>query len=102
MSLARQRALDALDPHDPSAPYAAREVLLFDEDASIRAAAAAFLERARASAVAGALVDALYDTHPSVRMAACRALARVPHAGALDTLRRLALEEPIWWVRRAA
>jgi diketogulonate reductase-like aldo/keto reductase/HEAT repeat protein len=101
-SRARQRAVEDLGHDIVGAAYAARDVLLSDEDASVRAAAALFIERSRASSVAGALVDALYDTHPSVRMAACRALAKVRHPDAVAVLRRLAIEEPIWWVRRCA
>lgn len=107
----RLHALETLSPDLPGVLGAVRDALLEDEDATVRAAAASFLERARPaidgcdSAVkmaAAALTDALYDTHPSVRMAACRALAKLVVRDALPVLRRLALEEPIWWVRRAA
>jgi HEAT repeat protein len=95
-------ALDDLSPELGGADYAVREVLLGDEDATVRAAAATWLERARATSCGAALVDALYDTHPSVRLAACRALAKIASREALPVLRRLAIEEPIWWVRRGA
>ena len=87
------RRLDALETLDVTAVGAfgaVRDVLLGDEDATVRAAAARLFERARAFVGSGerrradarciavtALVDALYDTHPSVRMAACRALAKL-------------------------
>lgn len=112
----RVEAAAGLDLSLPGAFFAARERLLRDEDATVRAAAA---ERLAAYTVphnervpfATALTDALYDTHPSVRMAAARTLAKrrreVAGAGvALDVARellgRLAVEDPIWWVRRAA
>jgi len=96
----RIRALDALTPDAAGAVHAVREALLADEDAEVRAAAALWLGRSRAAP--HALQDALYDTHPSVRAAACRALAQLGARDAASTLGRLALEEPIWWVRRAA
>ncbi|MFO0734855.1 MAG: aldo/keto reductase [Labilithrix sp.] len=104
---ARRRALAELSPETPGAPFAVRELLLGDEDATVRASAATWFERERdldASRRRGApsLINALYDTHPSVRLAACRALARLNADAATPTLRRLALEEPIWWVRRGA
>jgi diketogulonate reductase-like aldo/keto reductase len=98
----RRDALLDLEPTVPGAVYAARELLLGDDDATVRAAAAVWLMRASDRACAPALVDALYDTHPSVRMAACRALAKLRGHEGVAMLRRLALEEPIWWVRRAA
>jgi HEAT repeat protein/diketogulonate reductase-like aldo/keto reductase len=98
--------LEALAHTAPTedASWAVRDVLLGDEDATVRAAAAEWLGRARPSrsGPARALVDALYDTHPSVRMSACRALGRLRESSGAPVLRRLALEEPIWWVRRAA
>ena len=96
----RIHALDALNPDAAGAVHAVREVLLADEDAEVRAAAALWLGRNRAEP--HALHDALYDTHPSVRAAACRGLAQLGAKDAASTLGRLALEEPIWWVRRAA
>jgi HEAT repeat protein len=98
----RRSALAGLASDVNGADYVVRELLLGDEDATVRAAAAKWLERARARSCETALVDALYDSHPSVRMAACRALAKLRSHEARPTLRRLAIEEPIWWVRRAA
>ncbi len=98
----RLATIDELAPEVVGAAYAIRECLLVDDDADVRAGAAAWLGAARASCVGLAVADALYDTHPSVRMAACRALAKLRFVEALPTLRRLAVEEPIWWVRRAA
>src|SRR6478735_5236798 len=100
----RIHALHELPPGEAAA-YAVRDVLLGDDDASVRAGAAAWLGRAKAAFVVPALFDALYDSHPSVRLEACRALGRVPKSAAepaLAILRRLALEEPIWWARRGA
>lgn len=98
----RVDALDNLDRNTPGAAWAVRE-LVGDEDAPVRAAAVAWLGRARAHVVAAAVVDALYDEQPSVRFEACRSLARLdaPTEGRA-LLARLAHEEPIWWVRRAA
>lgn len=98
----RAQALDDVDPRAPGAPWAVRE-LVGDEDAPVRAAAVAWIGRARADVVAAAVVDALYDEQPSVRFEACRALARLDApAEGRALLARLAHEEPIWWVRRAA
>lgn len=98
----RAEALDDLDPQAPGAPWAVRE-LVGDEDAPVRAAAVAWIGRARADVVAAAVIDALYDEQPSVRLEACRALARLAApAEGRALLARLAHEEPIWWVRRAA
>lgn len=96
-----------------SAVFALREVLLFDEDAEVRAAACERMralgpEGAAALARLSALHDALFDTHPSVRLGACRGLGRLASGddeAAHDVQRALArvvLEEPVWWVRRAA
>jgi HEAT repeat protein/diketogulonate reductase-like aldo/keto reductase len=84
--------------------WVVRDVLLSDEHADVRAAAAEWLGRAPGltHAVGAALVDALYDTHPSVRLSACRAIARARVDGAAPLLSRLVREEPIWWVRRGA
>lgn len=120
-SIDRRSAVERLasTPDVPSAPYAVREVLLGDEDAGVRASAAAWLGRfgVPLPCVTSALFDALYDTHPSVRKAACRSLAQVGTHGArgvstevahvaiasvASVLAQLAVAEPIWWVRRAA
>lgn len=93
----RLSALEDLDPKDPNAMYAVRDLALRDEDATVRAHATAFLGRCDHDAAEGAILDALYDTHPSVRMNAALALKKFD-----PQLTRAALEEPIWWVRRAA
>src|SRR5262245_15275237 len=82
--------------------YAARELLVVDEDASVRARAALFLNHAPSDIATPALDDALDDPMPLVRQSALRALASHADFGALDRVSRLALEDPIWWVRRAA
>lgn len=94
------------------AAYALRDVVRSDPDADVRAAAAlrlASFDDVPAELRVRALHDALYDTHASVRAAACRGLARAARddgsaarAPAERALARLAMEEPIWWVRRAA
>ena len=77
-------------PLDRPLVFALREVVLFDEDAGVRASAAAALGRGDVETASAPLVDALYDSHPSVRAAACRALGRVGCRPAPDVLRRLA------------
>ncbi len=97
--------LDALDharrtrrrPHGPCAT----RVLLGDEQTRLSARQPPSGSGARGGADATlALVDALYDTHPSVRREACRAMARTKEGSGARVLRRLALEEPVWWVER--
>src|SRR5258706_1647844 len=95
----RRHAFDRL-PMDREAAYAAREILAFDEDASVRARAALFLAKADAAIARPALHDALDDEMPLVRHAAVRALASV--GGSLERIASVGLEDPIWWVRRAA
>jgi aryl-alcohol dehydrogenase-like predicted oxidoreductase len=97
---ARIEAIDELTFDVPGAERALGRAMITDEDANVRAAAATRLGELGARDVS--LEEALYDTHPSVRMAACRAIARIGQRTELNLLRRLALEEPIWWVRRAA
>lgn len=107
----RRHAFDKL-PLDRDAAYAARELLAFDEDASVRARAASFLGRVHPEIAVPALVDALDDEAPLVRHAAVRALASARSgdaAAARDAdgavrarVERLAVEDPTWWVRRAA
>jgi HEAT repeat protein len=99
----RERALDVLARTPVAATaYAVRDVLLFDRDAEVRARAARWFAEARAVAMAPALRDALHDEKPLVRHAAIRALAVLDDARSAPLLARMALEEPIWWVRRAA
>jgi HEAT repeat protein len=98
----RAAALARLSPNEAGAVWAVRALLLEDEHAPIRAAAADWMGRAGARAQEAALRDALYDSHETVRLAACRALRRASLRGALPLLSRLALEEPVWSVRRAA
>jgi HEAT repeat protein len=98
----REAALARLSPNEAGAVWAVRTLLLEDEHAPIRAAAADWMGRAGERAQEAALRDALYDSHETVRLAACRALRRAKLRGALPVLSRLALEEPVWSVRRAA
>jgi HEAT repeat protein len=95
----RRHAFDRL-PIDRDAAYAAREILVFDEDASVRARAAMFLGKCAPDIATPALYDALHDAMPLVRHAAVRALART--GGSVERLEEIALHDPIWWVRRAA
>jgi HEAT repeat protein len=46
--------------------------------------------------------DALYDEKPLVRHAAIRAIAVLGDARSAPVLVKMVLEEPVWWVRRAA
>lgn len=109
----RRYALDGVEL-DSVGLYALRERLLEDSHAPVRLAAGERLARAGASLldegrptraeVVGWLSEALADAMPSVREVACRALARhasIEH-GCADALARLVIEDPVWWVRRAA
>ncbi|NVB41736.1 HEAT repeat domain-containing protein [Pseudenhygromyxa sp. WMMC2535] len=102
--------------------FALRAALLEDRAAAVRVAAAASLARLELEAaearsrslgddgrqICGWLREALDDPSPSVREAACQALARVARLDApggrqvCARLVRLIGEEPIWWVRRSA
>lgn len=101
----RLSALQELDGNVAAAVYAARRALLEDEDGRVRAEAARFLAGARSVSPVLWLVDASYDELPSVREAAARALGRLNGVVAqrgLARLTRLALLDPVWWVRRTA
>lgn len=90
--------------------YAVREVMLADPDARVRAAATERLGHTteHAGLVTAWLVDASEDVFPLVREASLRALGRLrPRQGeaaaaARARAGRLALLDPIWWVRRSA
>lgn len=97
----RRRAFDAMVP-DAESAYAARDVLAFDDDANVRARAAWFLGRAPHTIAAPALRDALHDEMPLVRHAAVRALTMQADRASIARLERIVVEEPVWWVRRAA
>ena len=95
----RRRAVEALEP-DRAGLYALRSVLLLDDDATVRASAAARLGRGDGRLAGPWLLEALSDPRPLVRDAACQALARLETAA--EPLHRVALGDPEWWVRRAA
>ncbi len=97
----RRHALDRL-PVDRETAYAARELLVTDEDASVRARAAFFLAKAPVEIALAPLQDALDDPMPLVRHAAVRALAFSSDVDSFERVARVAIEDPIWWVRRAA
>ncbi len=97
----RREALESMPLHVEAA-YAARDVLVSDSDGTVRARAAFFLARTDYAFVAPALRDALHDEMPLVRHAAVRGLALIGDHRALRRLERMANEDPIWWVRRAA
>lgn len=100
--------------------HALREALLHDERASVRRAAALRLAQldgvaipagpAQLELVQAWLVEALADRFPSVRDAACHALAsigldtadRPDRHGVSTALRRRMTDDPVWWVRRSA
>jgi aryl-alcohol dehydrogenase-like predicted oxidoreductase/HEAT repeat protein len=98
---ARRHAFDGLSPTRDAA-FAARELALFDEDASVRARASLFLGRCDADIARPALHDALEDAMPLVRHAAACALRVRGDAESFALLCAVAIEDPIWWVRRAA
>lgn len=100
-------ALDELGVH------ALRDSLLNDPRARVRRAAALRLARVEAplaEPVVRWLVEVLGDRYPSVRDAACHALATIgldvpalpDRHGSRVALQRRLLEDPVWWVRRAA
>ena len=89
-------------PLDLVGAYALRDVLLRDRLAPLRAAAAERLGRCDLEQPVVWLLDATHDPFPSVRDAALGALARIGGPSLRAPLRRLALEDPTWWVRRAA
>ncbi len=101
----RLAALSQLNGEIAADVYSARRALLEDKDGRVRAEAARFLECAQAVSPVLWLIDATYDELPSVREAAARSLGRVAgqvaHRGLLR-LSRLALLDPVWWVRRTA
>lgn len=98
---ARRHAFDALEASREAA-FAARELALFDEDAMVRARAALFLGKCDADIARPALHDALEDAMPLVRHAAVCALRSRGDRESFVLLSAIALEDPIWWVRRAA
>ena len=98
----RRRAIDELDVAPIPNRYALRHVLVTDDDAEARAAAARKLGEARIKRAIPALVEATRDPLPSVRDQAFRALGRL---GAKDiaTIADDAVRlESVWWVRRSA
>ena len=98
----RREALDAV-PLDGPGLFVLRQVLLHDVAAPLRVAAAERLGRHpdRVGA-AGWLSEAVEDRYPSVREAALLALGRVGSDEVLVQLERSGVEDPTWWVRRAA
>lgn len=110
----RRRQLEQLaaaSPEEGATGFALRRVLAADEDATVRAAAAAALGRVTrawpssgplaAEGPARWLTGALRDVSPMVREAAVRALAQL-RAEAAAALAERSREDEIWWVRRAA
>lgn len=98
----RRRAIDELDLGPIPHRYALRHVLVTDDDAETRAAAARKLGEARIKRAIPALVEATRDPLPSVRDQAFRALGRLGAkdiAIIADDAVRL---ESVWWVRRSA
>ena len=110
----RRAAAERLPVDTTAGRQALRRALFHDPQAAVRAAAASRLGRSveGTSAVAGWLCDALDDATPLVREAALRALCRLcersadehftPPPDAAARCERLGLEDPVWWVRRAA
>lgn len=100
-------------PLDALGVHALRDSLLDDPRARVRRSAALRLARvdaALAERVVPWLIEVLADRSPSVRDAACHALAtialelpsRADRQGSVEALERRLLEDPVWWVRRAA
>ena len=102
-ALIRIEALSDLDGDEAADVYAARRALLQDSDGRVRAEAARVLSTARAVSPTTWLTEALGDDLPSVREAAARSLGAYPTFAACEgRLRRLALLDAVWWVRRTA
>ncbi len=101
--LTRQFAAREAPLHEPG-QFALRSSMLLDPDARVRHAAARRLAEAAAcvSSIGAALLEAYEDPMPGVREAALAALASHGPNGAVLLVTRAALEEPVWWVRRAA
>jgi aryl-alcohol dehydrogenase-like predicted oxidoreductase/HEAT repeat protein len=94
---------EALQAVPAAAHYALRQVLLLDPHADLRALAATRLASCPEPDLAARwLGEALADPLPVVREAALRALARTGGEAAVPRVQELALEEPVWWVRRTA
>jgi HEAT repeat protein len=98
---ARRHAFDGLAASRDAA-FAARELALFDEDASVRARATLFLAKCDADIARPTLHDALEDAMPLVRHAAASALRVRGDAESCALVSAVATDDPIWWVRRAA
>lgn len=95
------RRLAALEEVTPEGHgfFLLRSVLLLDRDANLRRRAAQKLIVPEATPF---LLEAAEDDKPRVREAALASLARLRAGEAAETAARLALEDPIWSVRRAA
>ena len=99
----RLAAAESLSPLTAAGQYALRGALLSDRDARVRVQAAATLGSGPPSDPSGAsLIDGLDDPMPSVREACVRALGGHRAHGAADAAARLAISDPVWWVRRSA
>lgn len=97
----RKRSVTRLVVSSPADLFALREVLLFDEDAGVRALVPSRLAEVDGARVVPWLVQAVGDERPSVREAAWTALGR-RRAVELVALARQALrDDDAWWVRRA-
>lgn len=97
----RKRAVTRLTLSSSAELFALREVLLFDEDAGVRALVPPRLADAEDARVVSWLVQAVGDERPSVREAAWTALGRRRAVELVPVARRALREDDTWWVRRA-
>jgi aryl-alcohol dehydrogenase-like predicted oxidoreductase/HEAT repeat protein len=97
----RKRAVMRLVLSSPADLFALREVLLFDDDAGVRALVPPRLAEADDARVVPWLVQAVGDERPSVREAAWNALGRQRAVELVAVARQALRDDDTWWVRRA-
>lgn len=97
----RKRAVTRLVVSSSADLFVLREVLLFDEDAGVRALVPARLAEVDDARVVPWLVQAVGDERPSVREAAWNALGRRRAVELVSIARRALRDDDTWWVRRA-
>lgn len=97
----RKRAVTRLVPSSSADLFALREVLLFDEDAGVRALVPPRLAEVDDERVVAWLLQAVGDERPSVREAAWNALGRRRAVELVAVARQALRDDDTWWVRRA-
>ncbi|MBL8940586.1 MAG: HEAT repeat domain-containing protein, partial [Archangium sp.] len=97
----RKRAVTRLVLSTAADLFALREVLLFDEDAGVRALVPLRLAEVDDARVVPWLVQAVGDERPAVREAAWNALGRRRAVELVAVARQALRDDDTWWVRRA-